>query len=301
VPVDPLQNPEDVCTWYVYKNPNDIPDRFYERSGLKKKALSVKQAKKRYYSEDQLREMTRPTTQRIREKLQKRDLRGAKKLCVDVKDEFMFLHDLYVHILVTTYTFISEKAGESALGEALGCQFEKCIADQIIARVETMSPREKLEFLALNIFGVDIVHGSGYPKGAFTFEETDNSIVFTLDPCGSGGRILRAGAYEPMTWQQRWIEGLVNFFSKHASRLLPDLMVKWSLPMGSVLIMDRKPYAQGRTKRAHAWSFEKQNIPYYCCLCGILQDKLDAPCLEIHPPESKKSPCIWKIHKNYLK
>ena len=300
VPVDPLQNAGDVCTWYVYKDPNRIPDRFYERSGLRKKKIPGSRKKKRYYTEDQLREMSRPTTERIKEKLQQRDLRGAKRLCRDVKDEFMFLHDLYVHILVATYTFISEKAGESALGEALDCQFERCIVGQIISGVETMPPREKMEFLALKIFGVDIVHGSGYPKGKFTIEETDASIDFTLDPCGSGGRILRAGAYEPISRQQRWIEGLVNSLSKNAGRFLPDPVVRWSLPLGAVLIMDRKPYSQGLTKSAHSWSFGRQNMPYYCCLCGKLRERLNNPCLEIQPPETKYSPCTWKIGKNYL-
>jgi hypothetical protein len=201
---------------------------------------------------------------------------------------------------VATYTFISEKAGESALGEALDRQFERCIVNQIISGVETMPLREKMEFLALKIFGVDIVHGSGYPKGKFTIEEADASIDFTLDPCGSGGRILRAGAYEPISRQQRWIEGLVNFLSRNAGRFLPDPVVRWSLPLGALLIMDRKPYSQGLTKTAHAWSFGRKNMPYYCCLCGKLRERLNNPCLEIQPPETKYSPCTWKIGKNYL-
>jgi hypothetical protein len=300
VPVDPLRNPEDVCTWYIYKDPNMIPNRFYERSGLGNNKISGKRGRRRYYSEDQLTQMTRPTTERIRESLQNGDLREAKRLCRDVKDEFMFLHDLYVHMLVATYTFISDKMGESALGEAIDLQFEKCVAAQIISKVEIMSVREKLEFLALRIFGVDIIHGSGYPKGKFTIEETDNSILFTLDPCGSGGRMLRGGAYEPMSRRQKWIEALVNSFSKNASRLLPDCFVRWSLPLGAVLIMDRKPYGQGRTKSSSTWSFGRQNMPYYCCLCGKLQEKIPPPRLEIVPPETKYSPCTWRIEKDYM-
>jgi hypothetical protein len=297
VPIDPLKDPEDVCTWYVYKSPHMIPERFYERSGLKKKALSVKKIRKQYYSEDQLRDMTRPTPERIRQKLQNGDTKGAIKLWRDVKDEFMFLHDLYVHMLVATYTFISEKSGESALGEALDFQYEKCIVNQIISKTQSLSPRDTVELLAVKIFGVDNVQGSGFPKGQFTIEESDTSIVFTLDPCGSGGRMLRGGAYEPLGPRQRWLEALVNSVSKCASKFLPDFLVKLTLPLGSVYIMDRKPYSQGRAKRANTWSFGKQDIPYYCCLCGKIQEKLGDSCLEICPPETKNSPCLWKIDK----
>ena len=297
-PLDPFQGPEDVCKWYIYKNSNDIPDRFFEKFGLQKKKLPARRYKKRYFSDEELREMSRPTPDRIKEKIQANDLRGATSLCRGVRDEFLFLHDLYVFMLVATVTFISEKSGESPLGEALELQFEKCVKNQIVSKIESLPPREKVQFLATQIFGVDNCYRTGIPKGKFTISETESAIIFELNPCGSGGRLFRDGAYEPFTRLQKWREGAENSLTRISRKFMPDAVMEWALPIAGAYIMDRKPYGQGTTKKGYSWSFGKENLPYYCCQCGMLQEKVGKGCLEIHPPESKDAPCVWKIEKN---
>ncbi|MCP4724137.1 MAG: hypothetical protein GY863_03830, partial [bacterium] len=304
-PTDEPEGPEDECRWHIYKDPNDIPDKYYERIGVKKNYIPpvpVKRKKKIYFSEDELKEMARPMTDRIREKILGKDLKEAHKLCMDIKDEFLFLHDLYTNMILATFTFISERAGELKLGEALDFQYEKCIKEQLVKKNSSMPSREILEFLALKIFGIDNCNQTGFPKGRFTVSETDESVIFKLDPCGSGGRLLRGGAYDSMTRRKKFLEGLVDFILVKSAMLfsLPDSIMKWNYSSTGGIVTQRKSFEQGRTASEHSWSFKKKNMPYYCCQCGMLQEKTGKTCLEIYPPEKKDSPCIWILDKSSL-
>ncbi|OLO37936.1 hypothetical protein BTR23_13170 [Alkalihalophilus pseudofirmus] len=44
-PLDPPKTKDHPCTWYYYKNPEDTPDRFYERYGYDKKKMLSKHNK----------------------------------------------------------------------------------------------------------------------------------------------------------------------------------------------------------------------------------------------------------------
>ncbi|MBN2178136.1 MAG: hypothetical protein JW743_01730 [Deltaproteobacteria bacterium] len=304
-PLDEPQGPDHECRWHIYKDVNAIPKRYYDTLGLEKlkvPSLRAKRWRKRYFTEEELREMARPVTDRIIENLEKGDAKEAIRLCRDVKDEFLFLHDLYVHMLVTTFTFISERRGEDALEEALHVQFQKCIREQLVERIKVLSPPEKIRFLARKIFGPDRCDGTGVPKGRFTVSESDKYIEFVLHPCGSGGRLLKGGGYEPMTGFKRWREvvedALVINLCK--SLPLPDSVLKFAFSLTGGSVTRRKPYAQGRTKKAYPWSFESRDIPYYCCQCGMLQTEVGSSCLKIYPPKGKHAPCIWQLDKDRL-
>ncbi len=300
-PTDEPQEPAGPCRWHIYKDPNDIPDKYYDRLGVKKNilpAVAVKRQKKFYFTVEELTEMCRPMTARIQENIHRGDSKEAIKLCRNVKDEFLFLHDLYVNMIVATLTFISDRAGEPGLGEALEYQFEK-VVKPLLNNLDNLSTRDIVLFLALKIFGVDNCHQTGLPKGKFTIEETDNSIIFKLNPCGSGGRLLKGGAYKPMSSWQKWRESRVDSLFINTCRFFPlsDRVLKWSFSDTGGYVTQRKPYGQGKTKSMQAWSFGKKNIPYYCCQCGMLNKKLTKACLEISPPEDENAPCIWRIKK----
>ena len=301
-PVDEIKSPDDVCTWHIYKDPNLIPYRYYRRLGLTKRLMApmkVKRWKKRFFTDEELHEMARPIPDRLIEKIQRGDLKGAKKLCTMVKDEFLFLHDLYINLLIATLTFISEKAGEDALGEAFHSQYENCVKDQIVATMKSLSPKEKIRFLAVKIFGTDNCNGTGLPRGKFSITETDHSITFTLNPCGSGGRLLRGGAYKPMTFLKKTREAVEDFFLVTFAKIfpLPDAFLDWMFLVTGGYVCQRKPYAQGETKKHYPWSFGRKKVPYYCCQCGTLQEKLGETYVKIHPPEGRNDPCIWEFNK----
>jgi len=301
-PTDEPKGPEDECRWHIYKDPNDIPQKYYDRLGFEKKNIppvSKKRKKALYFSKDELKEIARPMTDRIQEKILDKDLKEAVKLCRDVRDEFLFLHDLYMNMILATLTFISNEAGESALGEALAFQFEKCIKGPLLENFERLPVREKIEFLAIKIFGIDNCWSTGLPKGKFTIAESDQTIVFTLSPCGSGGRLLRGSAYKPMSQLRKWGEKILNSYLIYFNRFftMPEALMKLSFNDTGGIVTQRKPYGQGKTKQKFSWSFKKMETPYFCCQCGMLQEKSGKSCLEILPPENASSPCIWTIHK----
>lgn len=300
-PTDEPHKPGEVCRWHIYKDPNDIPEKYYEKHKLKKNYISPiasKQPKKRYFSDSELAEMSRPMTDRIREHIVAGKKKAAVKLCRDVKDEFLFLHDLYVNMILATFTFIADRAGEQKLGEALAYQFEKAVAPLVESR-RKLPLHDLAAFLALNIFGVDNCNQTGLPKGRFTMEETDRAVLFTLDPCGSGGRLIRAGAYKGMTDRQKSLEAFVDALFLNACKylFLPESILRWVFADTGGYITQRKPYSQGRTKGEHSWSFGRMEMPYYCCQCGILQERLGDTCLKISPPQSPSSPCVWRFDK----
>jgi len=238
--------------------------------------------------------MSRPITDRIKEQIAAGRQKEAILLCREVKDEFLFLHDLYMNMILSTYSFIAERAGELKLGDALSYQYEKAVLP-LAEKVKPLSWLDMNIFLALKVFGVDNCNQTGLPKGRFTMEETDEDVVFTLDPCGSGGRLFRGGAYNAMSRSQKGLERLVDAFYTAACKFLPlpDKLLKWAFADTGGYITQRKPYGQGRTKSEHSWSFDSKNMPYFCCQCGMLQEKLGDSCLKIVPPRTPSSPCLW--------
>lgn len=301
-PVDPLKTPDGECVWHLYKNPDKVPDTYYKRLGLEKKPAKqqARFQKNRHFSDLELSEMARPSTDRIIESLKNGSLSLARKRVKEVKDEFLVLHDLYAMMLSATFTFIADQAGESALGDALNFQFQKCIATQMLQPITRLPVKEKALFLATKIFGVDSCNGTGYFKARFSIKETNSEVIFVLSPCGSGGRLLRAGSYAPIHPVRKMIEKLENKLVAVAAQHIPfpESMLKLLFPLIVTHFTQRKPYSQGATRKPRKWSFDKAGTPYYCCQCGKLQEKLGDQGLHIIPPKHKRDVCIWKLRKS---
>lgn len=301
-PVDPPADDSDTCAWHVYKNPNNMPTHYYDRMGLTQKTIATgpyPEREKPFFTENELLEMARPMTDRIIEKLTAGDATTALKLCRKVKGEFLVLHDLYVNMLASTLTFISETDGETALGMALSHQYDLCVNRQIVKPIASMPIREKAAFLANHIFGTDNCNGAGYYPGKFQIKETDTKIIFTLNPCGSGGRLLRAGADKPLGNFRKWREHIetksITFLSHHLP--LPEPLVRSVFPLMVTHFTQRKPYGLGKTAAPHAWSFNQSDISYFCCQCGMLQKNIGIDLLRIAPPAHNQDSCVWELKK----
>ena len=72
----------------------------------------------RWFSDEELREMARPTMDRAIEAIDAGDLDGAKALCEAMKHEWRFLHDMMVDSIAASLTWIKENCGEQAVGES---------------------------------------------------------------------------------------------------------------------------------------------------------------------------------------
>lgn len=305
-PVDPLKGPEDECAWQVYKDPDRVPEKYYERLNLIRKPGKMRLApagKERYFTDFELEELARPMTDRIAEALRQGDRNTARGLLKEVKDEFLTLHDLYVMMILATLTFIADTAGESAVGEALDIQFDKCVREQVFLKTKNLAAEKKVAFLATMIFGTDNCNGSGYHRGGFSIQETEREVRFVLNPCGSGGRLLRSGCYERMGTLRQYREKIENRIVNFSARKLPlpETLLKIVFPWVVTHFTQRKSYSQGRTKEAYSWSFGKKGAPYFCCQCGKIAEKLKGTGLQIDFPQSRKDSCVWKLEKSKLK
>ena len=72
----------------------------------------------RWFSDGELREMSRPTMDRAIEAIDRGDLDQARALCEAMKHEWRSLHDLMVEGIAGLISFIQERFGEDAVAEA---------------------------------------------------------------------------------------------------------------------------------------------------------------------------------------
>jgi len=304
-PVDPPAGPDDICQWHIYKDRNKIPEKYYQRLGIEKKI--VKENKyvtpgRMYFREDHLLEMTRPLTDRIIECAETGKMNMAIGLCKQVKDEFLVLHDLYVNMLVATFSFIIEKCGEGGFKNALRHQFDICAKNQFCKKIESMNARDKVFFLARRVFGTDLCNGSGYHGGQMNVYETEEDIIIALNPCGSGGRLIRTGAYDQPTTFISQKDRFENYLVEKVCRFLrfPEKLLENLFPLFVNHFTQRKPSGQATIKNPYIWSFEKTDTPSFCCQCGLIYERYKSRGLLIVPPKNGNGKCVWRMNKQFL-
>src|SRR5947209_17889901 len=72
----------------------------------------------RWFSEDELEQMSRPTMDRAIEALDRGDIEQARALCEEMKHEWRYLHDLMVEGMGGLITFIQERLGDDGAAGA---------------------------------------------------------------------------------------------------------------------------------------------------------------------------------------
>ena len=99
----------------------------------------------RWFSDEELGEMSRPTMDRAIEALDRGDVEAARRLCEEMKHEWRFLHDMMVDGIAASMTWIKKELGEEAVGEsqrwAMGRYWKRS--------VEAIDKRERKEIVQL--------------------------------------------------------------------------------------------------------------------------------------------------------
>lgn len=151
-------------------------------------------AHERWFDEDELRQMSRPTMDRAIEAIEAGRYGEALSLCQAMRHEWRFLHDLMAESMLGLVSFIQERFGEEQVAEAWKSGMERGWrrdTEKIVAR----DRREVVEALAAT-WRAHSTSGVGPEPGAFTIEEDDEKFTFRMNPCGSGQRLWRRGMYE---------------------------------------------------------------------------------------------------------
>jgi len=170
---------------------------------------------------------------RALEELEKGNLEGAKKLCQQMKYEWIFLHDMFAEGAAATASFIVEKLGEEALYDMNRHTMEKNWRQAVEVMVKA-DPR-KVVLNTISTWRAHSCSGVGQHPAKFTVEEDHEKFTFTMDPCGSAGRMWRKGFFHPprnygftqkaYPWSFN-IKGL-PYYCVHCSLMNERLPIEW--------------------------------------------------------------------------
>jgi len=141
---------------------------------------------KRVFTDKELKEMGRRTLDALLETIDAGDKEKAKELAKRMYKEFNYLHDGYFFWVTGLQTYIYNKLGADAVEEA-----EK-FAHTIEAKA-VFKPSEKKDFRSL------VEHLAGGLRGhlqPITVKEDDEKVTITMEPCGSGERLIKMKGYE---------------------------------------------------------------------------------------------------------
>jgi hypothetical protein len=151
-------------------------------------------APERWFTDAELGEMSRPTMDRAIEALEAGDSETALELCRAMRHEWRFLHDVMAESMLGLVTFVQQKLGDEGVGQAWEEGLRRGWKREA-GKVFERDRRSIVEALAAT-WRAHSGSGTGPNPGAFTIAEDEEKFTFAMNPCGSGQRLWRNGAYE---------------------------------------------------------------------------------------------------------
>jgi hypothetical protein len=141
---------------------------------------------KRVFTDNELKEMGTRTLDLVLEAIDAGNKEKAKELAYRMYKEFNYLHDGYFFWVTGLQSYIYKHYGIDAVEEA------EREAHTIEAKV-VFKPSEKTDFRSR------VEHLAGGMRGhlqPITIKEDDEKVTVTMEPCGSGERLIQKGGYE---------------------------------------------------------------------------------------------------------
>ena len=140
----------------------------------------------RLFTEAELQELGSETVDLVDRAIDAGDLQKAKKLNRRMYKEFFSMHEGFRDWIATLMTYIQNRMGDEALYEALHEVFKDFM---FLAQI---LPRREYEAAGQMLAGGFRGHLS-----PLKVEEDDEKITVMMTPCGSGGRAVLNGLYNP--------------------------------------------------------------------------------------------------------
>jgi hypothetical protein len=221
----------------------------------------------RWFSDEELAELSRPTMDKAIEALDAGDVDHARALCEEMRHEWRFLHDLMVNGVAGLLTFIQERLGEDAVREAQNGdqRFWRGAVEQIDS-----TDRRAIVYALAATWRAHSCSGTGPSPGAFTITEDDEKVTFAMNPCGSGQRLWRNGAYQGegaygLTKEAHdWSYGRKDFpiYCTHCTFMNESLPLRW---IGRPLYPSHPPGDYDHDPCVWHWYKDPDQIPaeYY--------------------------------------
>jgi hypothetical protein len=134
----------------------------------------------RWFSDEELGEMSRPTMDRAIEAIECGDADAAKGLCEAMKHESQFMHDLLVDGTAGLISFIKEKLGDEGVREAWEWSLERSWK-RSVEKISEADRRAIAQALAAT-WRAHSTSGVGPNPGAFEIAEDDEKLTFSMNP-----------------------------------------------------------------------------------------------------------------------
>jgi DNA-binding FadR family transcriptional regulator len=200
------------------------------------------------------------------------DGQAASGLTEQVRAAWMAVHDRFCDVVCGLFTLAARELGEQRIGDmwddAIGEMYPSRDAYDTARRPWPESVELLLADAAVSLRG----HLSGPGRtGEVSLREEEDRWVFRFDPCGSGGRTLRADAS-------------------------PDAVARVGPPFGF-----------GVTAQEHDWAWRTKGVCLYCAHCCQLQERapiarLGYPVRVVEPPvwgtAEPRDYCTWSVYKD---
>jgi hypothetical protein len=200
------------------------------------------------------------------------DADASTRFAWNMRDLWRHLHDTDVDRLTGLFDVVVRRFGEDAIGDMyenwlIGDWFNTRYVRFDVSRQPWEQAFDLLVYLTFESMHGHLA-GAGR-EGSITFESFEDRVVFSFDPCGSGGRTVRGEPLDP------------------------------SPPR------DTAPFEFAVLKEAHAFTGGKKGVCTYCAHCCILTEKLPIerfgyPVRVVDPPlwpEGRNDPCRWTIYR----
>jgi len=187
----------------------------------------------RWFTDDELAELSRPTMDRAIDAIDAGDLDGAKVLCEEMKHEWLMLHDLMAESVLGLISFVQDRLGDEGVADA----WTQCTERGWKRHHDAINalPRRQLVYLLAATWRAHSGSGVGEAPGSFTIAEDEEKVTFTMNPCGSGQRLVRRGLYEKQGYGRTreahdWSYGRKDFplYCTHCSFMNESLPIQWS-------------------------------------------------------------------------
>ena len=146
---------------------------------------------KRYFTDKELKEMGRRTLDVLKDTIDAGDKKKAKELAERMYTEFSHLHDGYMCWVTGLQSYIYKKLGIEAVEEAE--REAHTIESNTAWKAPAGAPPPKTDFRSRVEAMVGGLRGHLQP---ITVKEDDEKVTITMEPCGSGERIISKGWYD---------------------------------------------------------------------------------------------------------
>jgi hypothetical protein len=141
----------------------------------------------RLFTDEELKNMGRRNVDAVTEAIDSGDPDRAKDMAQRMHRESLAMHDGLINWITALLTYVGRQHGDEALCEALRESVNAWLAP-LGETFANATARQRAVLMA------KVMRGHMMP---ITIEEDDEKLTFIMEPCGSGGRLILEGKYDP--------------------------------------------------------------------------------------------------------